>query len=153
MNFKKAVKSDFIKSYKELNFVTFIKYLINPACRAAFFVRCAQFSPNILFWLFRNILITFYNIDFGKGCKIGYGLRIPHPIGIVFGGGGVIGNNFTIYQNVTIGNKKDSYPLIKDNVTIYCGSVVVGEIIIENNVVIGALSFVDKSLTEGKVFK
>lgn len=153
MKFRKAIETDFIKSYKKLTIVNFIKFLINPSSRATFFVRCAQFSPNMFFWLFRNILITFYNIDFGKGCKIGYGLRIPHPIGIVFGGGCIIGSDFTIYQNVTIGNKNNAYPIIKDNVIIYCNSVIVGKIIIDDNVIVGALSFVDKSLTKGKIVR
>ena len=153
MKFRQAVKSDFMKSYKIFTLSNSIKFLINPATRVTLFIRCAQFSPGCLFWIFRNLLITFFNIDFGKGCKIGYGLRVPHPIGIVFGGGSIIGNDFTIYQNVTIGNKRDYYPKINDNVTIYCNSVVVGKIVVENNVIIGALSFVDKSLDMGTIVR
>lgn len=153
MKFRQAVKSDFIKSYEIFSLSNFFKFLINPATRVTFFIRCAQFSPSFTFWFFRNILVTFFNIDFGKGCQIGYGLKVPHPIGIVFGGGCIIGDNLTIYQNVTLGSKRDSYPQINNNVTIYCNSVIVGNIVIEDNVVVGALSFVDKSLSKGKVVK
>ena len=151
--FFKYIYSDFLRLYSEFSFKNLIKCLLNPSFRACVLVRCAQRSPGFLFWFFRGILVSFSNIDFGKGCEIGEGLLIPHPIGIIFGGGCKIGNNFTIYQNVTLGNKKGKYPKIGNNVIIYCNSVVVGEISLQNDVVIGALSFVDMDLKIGAVFK
>ncbi|WP_283647906.1 serine O-acetyltransferase [Hafnia paralvei] len=71
--------------------------------------------------------------------------KLPHPIGIVIGKKANIGNNCTIYQNVTIGvkNSEDvNYPKIGDNVTIYSGCCIVGDITIGNNVIIGANSLI-----------
>lgn len=151
--FIKYIISDYRRLYRESGFKGFIKALLNPSFRACFFIRCAQCSPSVLFWVFRSILISFCNIDFGRGCKVGEGLLLPHPIGIVLGGGAVIGGNLTLYQNVTIGMKNNGYPIVGDNVTIYCNSVVVGKVIIGSCSVIGALSFVDKDVTEKEVYK
>lgn len=151
--FFKYIRSDFLRLYSKFSLKNFLKCLVNPSFRACVLVRCAQSSPSFLFWFFRGILVSFSNIDFGKGCEIGEGLLIPHPIGIVFGGGCVIGNNFTIYQNVTLGNKKGNYPKIGNNVIVYCNSVVVGNISLHNDVIVGALSFVDRYLKTGTVFK
>lgn len=53
-----------------------------------------------------------------------------------------IGRNFSVYQNVTVGYGKDGKPSIGNNVTIYTGAVVVGKIMIGDNVRIAANSVV-----------
>lgn len=65
-----------------------------------------------------------------------------------------IGNNFNVYQNVTVGYGKDGKPTIGNNVSIYTGAVVVGKIKIGDNVRIAANSVVrhdvpDNSLVYG----
>ena len=78
----------------------------------------------------------------------------PHPVGIVIGSEVRIGENVTIYQNVTIGRSDKSsdfpedYPSIGDSVVIYPGAVVVGNIRVGNNAVIGANTFVNKNVPE-----
>jgi len=58
-----------------------------------------------------------------------------------------IGDNVTIYQGVTLGvDKKGGVPIIGDNVTIYTNAVVVGNVTIGDGAVIGANSFVNKSV-------
>ena len=71
-------------------------------------------------------------------------VRLPHPVGIVIHANANIGENVSIYQNVTIGIKrgKSEVPEIKDNVTLYSGSVVVGDVTIGENSLIGANSVV-----------
>lgn len=80
---------------------------------------------------------------------IGRGVFFPHPTGIVIGDGCVIGDNATIYQGVTIGRKDveiDSYPVVGNNCIMCAGSVVIGNLSIGNNVIIGANSVVNKSI-------
>jgi serine O-acetyltransferase len=78
----------------------------------------------------------------------------PHPIGIVIGIGVRIGQNCTVYQNVTIGsrNQYDAdngiYPKIGNNVIIGCNSVIIGNINIGNNVTIGAATFVNCNIPD-----
>lgn len=89
----------------------------------------------------------------GIGCHIGplakiaEGLELRHPTGIVIGDGVQIGKNAAIYQNVTIGTKDgESYPVIGDDVTIYAGAVVIGDITIGDGATIGANAVVLKDL-------
>lgn len=60
-----------------------------------------------------------------------------------------IGDSFTIYQNVTVGVDAGGKPSIGDNVTIYPGAVVVGKIMLNNNCIVGANSFLNKTVSEG----
>ena len=67
--------------------------------------------------------------------------QLPHPVGIVIGMGVVLGVNCRIYQNVTIGLKDESeekYPRIGNNVTIYAGAIIVGDVEVGDNCIIGA---------------
>ncbi|MCU0473435.1 MAG: serine acetyltransferase [Bacteroidales bacterium] len=67
---------------------------------------------------------------------IGEGLFIWHGYATLIGSKS-IGENCTINQQVTIGTF-NGYPTILDNVTINSGAIVVGDITIGNNSVIGA---------------
>lgn len=64
------------------------------------------------------------------------------------------GKNFSVYQQVTIGkNPKDGdvAPTIGDNVSIYAGAILMGNIKIGNNVKIGAGSVVTKDVPDNCV--
>lgn len=77
-------------------------------------------------------------------------IDFPHPIGIVIAENVKLGNNCVIYQNVTIGGKtrigKNGFPTIGDNVTIYAGACIIGDVKIGNNVIIGANAVVTKDI-------
>ena len=60
-----------------------------------------------------------------------------------------IGSNFYCLHLVTLGNGKDGRPTVGDNVKIYTGAIVFGNIRIGNNVVIGAGSVVNKDVPDG----
>lgn len=92
-----------------------------------------------------------YNCCIAPGAIIGKNIKFPHPVGVVIGEGVNIGDNCTIYQNVTLGRKnKDiaEYPTIGNNVTIYCNSTVIGDITIGDNCIIGCNSVVLKSVED-----
>lgn len=74
-----------------------------------------------------------------------------HPVGVVVSDKVRFGKNVTVYQNVTIGGKhadQDDFrvPTIEDNVIIYGGSMVIGDITIGEGAVIGAGSVVVKDV-------
>lgn len=148
------IKSD-ASSFKNKN-IGFFKILafffINPSIRATVLIRFAQHSGKLTFWLWRGFLLTFHSIDVCRGLQIGKALNLPHPVGIVLGCNCIIGDDCTIYQNVTIGSNQNKYPIIKDNVTIYPNSVLAGGIEIGSNAIIGALSFVNKNVAENEIF-
>lgn len=71
--------------------------------------------------------------------------KLPHPFGVVIGKGVSLGYDCRIYQGVTIGSKLEdgvNYPIIGDNVKIYANSIIIGNVRIGNNVVIGASTLV-----------
>ncbi len=92
----------------------------------------------------------FTGIEIHPGASIGKKLFIDHGIGIVIGETATIGDNCTIYHNVTLGgtgkNINKRHPDIGDNVMIGAGSKILGPIKIGNNVKIGANATVVKDI-------
>ena len=77
--------------------------------------------------------------DIPLNCKIGGGLLIPHPNGIVIHPDATIGANCLIFQQVTIGVlDSNGPPSLGDRVDCGAGSKILGPIVIGNNVFIGA---------------
>lgn len=89
-----------------------------------------------------------YGVHIDSNITIGKGLMIVHGDG-VYVNCDRIGDSFTIYQNVTVGVDAGGKPSIGDNVTIYPGAVVVGKIMLNNNCIVGANSFLNKTVSEG----
>lgn len=96
-------------------------------------------------------LRTKYHIIIASSCKIGNDLKIPHPQNIVIGQGVEIGNHCTIYQNVTLGQNKYKYPKISDNVIIYTGANIVGDIVIGKGAIVGASAVVTKNVPDNVI--
>ena len=84
-------------------------------------------------------------------CVIGKGFRIHHFGGIIFHPSVKIGDNCTLYQGVTIGDRGGSgnAAVIGNNVLIGAGAKIIGEITIGDNCVIGANAVVTKSMPAG----
>ena len=95
-------------------------------------------------------LIKKFSIDIQLGTKIGKNLMLGHLYAITINHETEIGDNFIIFQNVTIGLANEPIKIIiGDNVTIGANSVILGgEITIGNNVKIGAMSFVNKDVPD-----
>ncbi|MBR0969955.1 MULTISPECIES: serine O-acetyltransferase [Bradyrhizobium] len=86
-----------------------------------------------------------YGCYVAPAARLGAGLCLPHPVGIVIGEGSVIGNDVTIYQGVTLGRAShdvDAYPSIDDGAVIYAGATLLGRIRIGRNAVVAAHSVV-----------
>jgi serine O-acetyltransferase len=84
--------------------------------------------------------------------KIGPGLSLPHPTGIVIGEGVTLGSGATIFQHVTLGtNVKGGrvYPQLGNNVTLYAGACLVGAISVGNGATVGAHSVVNFDIPDG----
>lgn len=88
--------------------------------------------------------------------KIGEGLRLPHPLGIVISAYAEIGDFCTIYHNVTIGanEHKNNYknaPRIGNNVYIGANACLIGDIYIGDDSIIGANATVTKDVPAGSI--
>jgi serine O-acetyltransferase len=101
-------------------------------------------------------------IDIHPGASIGEGIFIDHGTGVVVGETAVIGKNVRIYQGVTLGAANfpknacgmlikgaKRHPTVGNNVTIYSGASVLGDIFIGDNSVIGGNVWLTDSLPAG----
>ncbi len=93
----------------------------------------------------------------GSGCdiatrSIGRRLYVPHISGIIISYYASIGDDCTIFQQVTIGeeniNHKGQAPHIGSNVYIGAGAKIIGPVNVGNNVRIGANAVVTKDVPD-----
>ena len=81
---------------------------------------------------------------------IGGGLYIQHGFSTIISAK-KIGENCRIYQQVTIGYKKDENPVLEDNVSVTCGAKVLGGITMHSNSLAAAGSVVVKDVPENAI--
>lgn len=88
---------------------------------------------------------------------VGKGFFIVHPVGIVIGKA-VIGENFTIYQNCTLGvrrpfdESKGRIPHIGNNVKVCTNAVVLGDISLCDDTIVAAGAVLLKDALEPGVY-
>jgi serine O-acetyltransferase len=94
-------------------------------------------------------------IEIHPGAKVGKRLFIDHGMGVVIGETTEIGDDVTMYQNVTLGGtsmeKKKRHPTIGSNVVIGAGAKILGNVSIGNGAKIGAGSLVIKDVPENMI--
>ena len=125
------------------HFACVFLYRVNVSL-AKRFSMCARLLSACRYYMFGN--------EISYRATIGPGFRICHLSDIVIGANVVIGKNFNIYNGVTIGAKyfdmPDAKPHIGNNVIIGTGSKILGDIHIDDNVTVGALTIVDKDVSK-----
>ncbi len=144
---------DFLKAYKNYDPAArsiFEVALLYPGPKALFFHRLAHGFYNIkLFFLARLIsevsrLLTL--IEIHPGAKIGKRLVIDHGAGIVVGETAEIGDDCVLYHGVTLGGVSNQaikrHPTLGNNVMIGAGAKILGPILLEDDVKVGANSVV-----------
>ena len=99
---------------------------------------------NVYYWILQKPRILF-------SCDIRTTLprstNITHPVGIVIGKNVDLGENIKIRQNVTLGVRggghiSNSQPKLHDNVSLGAGAVILGNVTVGKNAVVGANSVV-----------
>lgn len=103
-------------------------------------------------------------IDIHPGAQIGPYFFIDHGTGVVVGETSVIGQRVKIYQGVTLGAKsfpKDAqgrvvkgtkrHPNIEDDVTIYAGATILGDVTIGRGSILGGNVWLLESVPPGTV--
>ena len=132
--------------------------LLYPGFHVLVYYRIAHFFYKMkLFFIARlisQIARFFTGIEIHPGALIGNRLMIDHGMGIVIGETAVIGNDCTIYHQVTLGGtgkeKLKRHPTVGNNVLIGAGAKLLGPIVIGDNVKIGAGAVVLKSVENNK---
>lgn len=103
-------------------------------------------TPGILAVVFRKMARLkhrFWSVvtasDIHPSATLGYGLRLPHPTGVVIHQDAVIGNECMLMQQVTIGQMAGpGAPVIGANVYVGAGAKILGPVIIGDGVRVGA---------------
>jgi serine O-acetyltransferase len=121
-----------------IQFVNYMTWI--PEFRNVFYLRTGM--PGKLLSIFcrpKSSLVI------EREMKVGPGLFIIHGEGTFVLADG-IGENCTIYHQVTIGNIEGGKPTIGNNVTIYAGAKILGRVKVGDNVSVGANSVVIKDI-------
>lgn len=130
--------------------------LLYPGLHAIVAHRYAHFMYKHKLYLTARIISQvsrmFTGIEIHPGATIGKGLFIDHGMGIVIGETAEIGDNCTLYQNVTLGgtgkDKGKRHPTIGNNVLIGCGAKVLGPFTVGDNAKIAANAVVLSEVPE-----
>jgi len=143
----------------KLNILLFLKSYLNIDFRVVFLFRISQFFLKIklksLALIIHYRLKSRYSVDISPDCIIGPGFKIVHAFNIVIGEDVRIGKNFVCFNSVNIGNKKigwrkefrkNEMPTIGNNVVCSPQTIVVGKIIIEDNIILHANQIISKNL-------
>tara|TARA_B100001057_G_scaffold342943_1_gene343885 strand:+ start:511 stop:1077 length:567 start_codon:yes stop_codon:yes gene_type:complete len=140
--------------------------LTYPGVKAIFFHKIANFFAIAKFDLIAKIISQFSRfltgIEIHPKAKIGKNLFIDHGMGVVIGETSEIGDNVTIYHNVTLGgtspsinsnNQRNSkrHPTLEENVVIGSGAQILGPVTIGKNSLIGANAVVIKDVPEKSI--
>lgn len=104
-------------------------------------------TAKLMYWLNRII----FSCDIPCTVKIGRRLHLPHfGLGVVLHPCTVIGDDVTIYQQVTVGARNGQWNVeIGNNVVLGAGCKVLGTLRIGDNCKVGANSVVLKSVPDG----
>lgn len=159
-SFIKIIKEDYLQRFSTDSQITYFKLIksflldLNYRVVVKYRIQSKLYSNSkgnkvnkLLAVYLRNSNIKKYGVEFGLTSRIKGGLNIHHINGIVIGEGVRIGRNFNLFQQVTIGKKQGGYPTIGDNVWVYPGAKVIGNIKIGDNAIIGANAVVIKDIT------
>ncbi len=128
--------------------------LCYPGLHAIWFHRIAHWlwthNCRLLARIISHISRWLTGIEIHPGAKIGRRFFIDHGMGVVIGETTEIGNDVTIYHQVTLGGtstkKGKRHPTIGNNVVIGAGAKILGPVKIGNNCKIGANSVVVKDV-------
>ncbi|MFA5763782.1 MAG: serine O-acetyltransferase EpsC [archaeon] len=105
-----------------------------------------KFGVPILPRFIMTILKVITGIEIHPGATIGKSFFIDHGVGTVIGETAIIGNNCTLFHNVTLGgtgkHKGKRHPTLGNNVYVGAGATLLGPITIGDNVLIGVETFV-----------
>ena len=140
--------------------------LTYPGVKAVFFHRIANFFSVAKLDLLARMISQFSRfltgIEIHPKAKIGKNLFIDHGMGVVIGETSEIGDNVTIYHNVTLGGVSPSinsneqrnvkrHPTLEDKVVVGSGAQILGPIKIGKNSLIGSNAVVTKDVPEKSI--
>lgn len=113
------------------------------------------FPVKIVVHLYYRHISLLHGISLDKSTQVGGGLNIHHYSCIIITPEAKIGRNLSIYQGVTIGRvhsgTRIGVPTIGNNVTLFAGCKVIGNVKIGNNVIVGSNSVVTHDIPDNAI--
>jgi serine O-acetyltransferase len=99
-------------------------------------------------------------IEINPGAQIGRRLFIDHGMGVVIGETAIVGDDVTLYHDVTLGGISPSinsltqvnvkrHPTLEDGVIVGAGAQILGDIVVGRNARVGANAVVVKNVPSG----
>lgn len=135
--------------------VMFCKTLSEPSFAFLFWHRISALKRRNPLYIIAKILHRHYMFKYSllipSSTKIGYGLYLGHPSGIIVNHTAIIGNNVNLSQFTTIGSNEGKAAMIGDNVYIGPSCCLIEAVKIGAGVTIGAGAIVTKDIPEGAV--
>lgn len=130
--------------------------LFTPACRYIFYFRKTQGGGvfKYLWMCLLRIQQIKTGIQIPYQTKIGEGFYIGHFGQIIVNENAVIGRDFNIAAGALVGasqGKRKGYPTIGDNVKIGTNAIVIGKVLIGNNVLIAPGAFVNFDVPDNSI--
>lgn len=139
------------KSSIEHNLLKQVDNLTEKLLTNSYFRTLFYFRTN---GVFSKVLRLFYpkNKSFiiDVNTKIGGGLHLAHPYSTILNAE-YIGQNVYVNHLVTVGEKNGKKPKIGDNVELHTNCIVIGDIQLGNNSIIGAGAVVVKNVPENSI--
>ncbi len=137
------------------------KYLSTPLLFYKGFQGLAAYRASNILWnaerhtmalYIQNRSSEVFGVDIHPAAMINSGVMIDHATGVVIGETSKIEKNVSIFQGVTLGGKGfergDRHPNIKEGVSIFASSTILGNVTIGKNAVVAAGSLVLDNVEE-----
>lgn len=127
------------------------RYVLHPDYRVMAKVRHILYTDGKRSdWLSQRLRAR-YPVVISAHAKAGPGLTIPHYQGVIIGRDVRIGNNCTIYQQVTLGQNRGLFPVLGDDVIVYPGAKIVGGVHVGDGAIVGANAVVTHDVPAGAI--
>lgn len=137
------------------------EWLLEPGVRAVGYMRLQLALEEMGLWGWARAIhqhnLRATGAVIGSGLTVGPGLIMKHPVGVVLAGNAVIGENVTILQGVTLGEKygdgsdpRHAAPHVGGGTVLGAGAVVIGPVTIGAGSVIGANAVVTRDVPIGE---
>lgn len=111
-----------------------------------------RFPLLVLAWVIKQPVRLLLHVEMPNRTRIGPGLHMPHPYGVILGPGVEIGQDCVLFHDVTLGyGPSPGLPRLGDNVVCFAGSRLLGGVTVGDKTEIGANCVVLRSVPAASV--
>jgi serine O-acetyltransferase len=120
-----------------------------------------RYKIPILPAILTRVIQILYAIDIDYKATLNGGIVIVHGMGLVIGSGVKINSNVILFHGVTLGRRgvgplisdKDGYPNIEEDCIICTGAILLGNITVGKNTIIGANCLITNNVAPNSICK